>query len=441
MLSCESRKSISINIDSKNSQIDSLYILESITEKILFRIPVSGKTGERNFVEIEYPTTGSIQTKDGKQSYLTILYPKKVLNITIASDSTVHTLDLGDSLLNYLWKSNYEFIVQNIAFIFNSNDTDSIVELFQNFEADRKLEIENRSTKLSFEEKELLLYQNSARIYSFLFQYGRITKNFPAEHDFFSFIENIDNNTQWAKTLPQNLLYKHEINYLLKHDSIESNESFIDYVTSQTDNEDLLDFLKTTYITEIIETPYRWEKHDKYLNAAKLREIIAKEESNKYYDFIVKSSNSFFSSQKGEKAFDFEAERADGSKVNLSDFKGKIIFIDTWASWCGPCIAHRPKVLELARKYAENNKVEILMISMDADKSDWLGYLTRRSQMNIKGDLIIEDGMHTEYGDRFNVKQIPKYILIDKEGIIINSNISEPSVAAEEMIEYELTKM
>ncbi|MEM0940922.1 MAG: hypothetical protein AAF600_11815 [Bacteroidota bacterium] len=61
--------------------------------------------------------------------------------------------------------------------------------------------------------------------------------------------------------------------------------------------------------------------------------------------------------------------------------------------------------------------------------------------MDIKGDLIIENGMKTEFGNRYNVKQIPKYILIYANGIIVNSNISEPSLAVEDMIEYELSKM
>ncbi|MEM0941194.1 MAG: hypothetical protein AAF600_13295 [Bacteroidota bacterium] len=166
--------------------------------------------------EIDYPTTGSIQTKDGKESYLTILYPGKVLNITIATDSTIRTNNLGDSLLNYLWKSNNEFISQNVEFIFTSNTLDSIVTLFKDCETQRQTQIEKQSVNLSPEEKEVLQHQNSARIHSFLFYFGRLAMNFPASHKYFYYRYSIDNNTRWAKTLPQNLLYKYEINYYLK---------------------------------------------------------------------------------------------------------------------------------------------------------------------------------------------------------------------------------
>ncbi len=67
--------------------------------------------------------------------------------------------------------------------------------------------------------------------------------------------------------------------------------------------------------------------------------------------------------------------------------------------------------------------------------------MERKNQLSLEGDLIIPNGMKSEYGERYNVKSIPKYILINKDGIIINSNIQEPSLAVEEMIEYELKKM
>jgi len=441
LFSCESENAVTVKVLVNNSRIDSLYITESITEKLLLRISLDTDSDEQINGEIDFPTIGSIQTKDGKKSYLTILYPSKALNITTFNDSTISTGNPGDSLLNYLWESNNEFIAQNAGFIFTSGNPDSIVALFKNFEALRKKHIEKYSANLAPQENEALLYQNKARIHSFLFYFGRLAKDYPPNHNYFSFIKEIDNNTKWTKTLPQNVLYKHEINYLLEKDSIESNQDFLDYISSQTENEDLSDFLKATYLAEIIESPSYWPKHEKLLSSEVLKQIIDNEKSNKYHYLIDKSSNSFFSSQKGVVAYNFEAKKIDGSKIKLSDLKGKVVFIDSWASWCGPCIAHRPKILELANKYADNPKVEILRISVDADRDDWIRYLTKQDQLEIKGDLIIENGMKTQFGDRYNIKQIPKYILIDVNGIIVNSNISEPSLAVEEMIEFELSKM
>lgn len=440
LVSCDTKSEFIVTTESDNTDIDSIYITESISELLITRIAVQKNQLVTDNI-VDSITIGEIHTKDRKQSYLTILRPNKNFKIYIKSDSTISSNNTGDSLLNYLWKSNNQFIAKNSSIIFGSTPSDSIVELFNNFRKARREIIDEHTDKLTHEERELLHYQNDARVYSFLFYFGRIIKNYPSGDNFFQFSENINNNTNWAKTLPQNLLYKHEVNYLNNYDSLTNISSFINYMDSQTTNKDLLAFLKAIYISEIIESPSYWERHQKIFNSVTLQQEIANEKNNSYLRLINKSSQSFFSSQKGVKAYNFTAERMDGSKINLSDLKGKIVFIDSWASWCGPCISHRPRVLELAEKYKHNSRVEILMISMDAFKKDWNKFLIKINQVGNTGDYIIENGMRTEYGDSFNVKSIPKYILIDEMGMIIKSDISEPSLAVENMIDSALKKL
>jgi len=440
LVSCDTKSELNITTETDNTNIDSIYITESITERIITRIALKGNNLATN-TKVDSITIGQIQTKDGKQSYLTILRPTKDFKICIKSDSTIATNNIGDSLLNYLWKSNNEFIAKNSSIIFGSISSDSVAELFNNFRIVRKEKIDKHADKLTTEERELLHYQNDARVYSFLFYFGRIVKNYPPEDDFFQFSENINNDTNWAKTLPQNLLYKHEINYLTSFDSLTSMSSFINYMDSQTRNKDLLAFLKAIYISEIIESPSYWERHQKLFNSVILQQAIDHEKTNTYSELITKSAHSFFSSQKGVKAYNFTAERIDGSQIRLNELRGKIVFIDSWATWCGPCIAHRPRVLELAKKYENESRVEILMISMDASKDVWSKFLSKMNQHGNSGDLIIENGMRTMYGDKFNVQSIPKYILIDQFGVIIKSDIAAPSKAVEDMIERELSKM
>jgi thiol-disulfide isomerase/thioredoxin len=301
--------------------------------------------------------------------------------------------------------------------------------------------IENQSNRLTADEKELLLYQNDARINSFLFFFGRITKKLPPASSYFRFVNDINNNTKWTKSLPHNLLYKHEINYLINYDSQPNMNAFLSYIESQTSNKDLLAFLKAIYIREIIEKPFYWERHQALFDSEILKATLLKEKENPYYDLIQRSSDNYFSSQKGVVAYDFTSERIDGTKLRLSDLKGKIVFIDTWASWCGPCISERPNVLELANRFKDNPRVEILMISVDASRDDWIKYLTKMNQLGNHGDVIIENGMRTKYGDSFNVKFIPKYILIDGNGVIIDSDIPGPSKAVVDLIEKELKSM
>ncbi|UII28296.1 TlpA family protein disulfide reductase [Fulvivirga maritima] len=441
IMACESERTVSINITSENDDIDSIYIHELSKELILVKAGINQANAKPVNAKVSYTTIGSIMTKDEKKSYLTILYPGKVMDIMVAEDSTIQTNHLGDSLLNYLWTSNNEYIGKNTAFVFGDNEPDTLLSFFRNIENLRRKQIEGYADRLTNKEKDLLLYQNTARINSFLFYLGRIVKKYPVEHEFYSFIKDIDNNNELAKTLYINLLYKHEITYLLKNDSIKSNQDFLDYIASETDNADLSDFLKAKYIKGIISRPSTWEKHEKLLDTQTLKEIVQGEKSNKYYDMIKATSESFFAAQSGVNAYDFTAERVDGAKRKLSELKGKLVFIDSWATWCGPCLMQRPRVLEMADKYKDQPNVEILRISLDVDRESWIKHLTKNEDLDKSGELYVPNAFDSDFSNNYNVKSLPKYILIDPEGKIINANLGEPSMAVEERIDYELTKM
>jgi thiol-disulfide isomerase/thioredoxin len=143
----------------------------------------------------------------------------------------------------------------------------------------------------------------------------------------------------------------------------------------------------------------------------------------------------------GAPAFDFRAERMDGSIARLSDSRGKVIFIDNWATWCAPCLQNRVKVLELAEKYENDPRVEIWMISLNSNKESWLSFLETNDRAHPVQEMIIVNGMRTPYGDRYNIKSIPKYVLISPQGTIIDANLPEPSAVVAEMIEREIDKL
>lgn len=424
----------SINGTLPEQQIDSVYVIELITQRLISKIPCKGSDLVYK-AEIDSATVAKILVKGKEQSYLTILSPNKNIHIQLSADSIPYTDSLGDSLLNYLWKSNNQFVGQNSKTIFTSQQPDAIIKIFDAFKLDRARIINSFSDRLSKTEKDILLYQNDARIHSFLFYYGKVINHLSAEHPFYDFVKKMDNNTKWAKTLPQTLINKHEMEYKVKYGRLKSIDSFIDYISTQTQNQDLLHFLKAIYLNEIITSPSYWEEHQDLFDIEVIKNVLEKEKENPYYELIQESTDSFFSSQKGVKAYDFTAERLDGSKVKLSDLKGKIVFIDSWASWCGPCIKHRPKVLEMAKKYQNDPLVEVLMISVDSNKESWKKILSRRDELNQPNDLIILDGMNSKYGESFNIRAIPKYMLIDQTGTIVDADISEPSLNTYEMIE------
>jgi len=432
--SCQEKdKRFNVSLNSE-SNLDTIYVSEVITGNKIIQLHNNSK--EHN-IHLNSPIIAKIYDKNRKNVYLTILESNKDLNIFIKSNSRITTNDKSDSLVNYLWKSNNEFISKHNKLLFGSNNLDTIPKLFEKFRRERKSLINKHKNQFSSEILEILHFQNDARIYSFLFYYGRLVKEIQPNNRYFNFIDKIPHANETLKTLPDIYLYKYEVEYLRKNKSIESISHFLQFIEEKTNNNELADFLKANYIKALIELPSYWEKHEKLFNTEVLTQSLTLEKNNLYYNIIEQPSSSFYASQNGEMAYLFQAEDEFGNHFSLENYRGKVIFIDTWATWCGPCINHRPKVLEFAKKYKNNDDVEILFVSVDSSKDKWVSFLDKENQKFGK-NLFIENGMRTEFGKNYNIKSIPRYILIGKNGKIINSNIKEPSLIVENEIEKAL---
>lgn len=115
----------------------------------------------------------------------------------------------------------------------------------------------------------------------------------------------------------------------------------------------------------------------------------------------------------------YEILNRNGESVELSNFKGKYVLLDFWASWCKPCIKGFDEVLKpLYQKY-QNNKFEIVGINVDEDREEWLQALKKLDlpwkQVRAKEENIMRD---------FNVSGLPHYALIDKQGKVLRSGIN-----------------
>ena len=118
----------------------------------------------------------------------------------------------------------------------------------------------------------------------------------------------------------------------------------------------------------------------------------------------------------GEMAPEISLPDASGSIVNLSTFKGKVILIDFWASWCGPCRGANPGVVKLYNKYKVKG-FEVFGVSIDAKKDAWLQAVSQDkieyTQVNDKA------GWNSLVAEKYAVNQIPTSFLLDKTGKII----------------------
>ncbi|MEA1877923.1 MAG: TlpA disulfide reductase family protein [Bacteroidota bacterium] len=110
----------------------------------------------------------------------------------------------------------------------------------------------------------------------------------------------------------------------------------------------------------------------------------------------------------------------DGKNTSLADFKGKYVYIDFWATWCGPCLSEIPNYRQLVKDYAGRNVV-FISISVDRDKPKWEA-MVKKEQFEW---IQLHDSI--KMNDDYLVKYIPSFIFIDTEGKMIAPRAPRPS--------------
>jgi peroxiredoxin len=118
----------------------------------------------------------------------------------------------------------------------------------------------------------------------------------------------------------------------------------------------------------------------------------------------------------GQLAPDLTLPTANGDTVKLSSLKGKVVLVDFWASWCGPCRISNKKLVKFYPKYKDKG-FEILGVSLDKDKDDWKKAVAKDK---INWPQVIDDGgWDAKTGEKWGIYQLPTSYLIDKDGRIV----------------------
>lgn len=115
-----------------------------------------------------------------------------------------------------------------------------------------------------------------------------------------------------------------------------------------------------------------------------------------------------------------------GGKTKLEDFKGKYVYIDVWATWCGPCRAEIPFLKEIEKKYHDKN---IVFTSISVDKSkDFEKWKTMVKEKELGGVQVFADNdWNSDFIKAFSINSIPRFILIDPSGKVVKADASRPS--------------
>ena len=122
----------------------------------------------------------------------------------------------------------------------------------------------------------------------------------------------------------------------------------------------------------------------------------------------------------GQFAPEISLPSPEGKEIALSSLKGKLVLIDFWASWCGPCRKEMPNVIKIYSKF-KNKGFEIYGVSLDQDKEKWMEAITKDGiNWPQVSDLKYWDNVAARI---YNVQGIPYTVLIDKDGKIIAKNL------------------
>ena len=111
--------------------------------------------------------------------------------------------------------------------------------------------------------------------------------------------------------------------------------------------------------------------------------------------------------------------------VTLNNFKGKKIYIDVWATWCGPCIARIPEWNKLVDEYKDNPNVVFLSVCADDSREKWVSFLDKKKPNGVPL-FVGEGGMKSQFTKGFGVELLPTMLLIDENGKMISSFAPAP---------------
>ena len=175
------------------------------------------------------------------------------------------------------------------------------------------------------------------------------------------------------------------------------------------------------------------ELNDAYVTGERMDEEMTKSLYDELYAFGSKLKNADFKQaflgrlekraklMEGRPAIDFVVVNMDGKKGKLSDYKGKVLFVDFWATWCMPCLGEMPYFNELSKQFPN---IQFVGISLDDNTEVWLNKLKGDADHGKVLELFSTDPLVRTGWD---ITGIPRFLLIDKDFNIISASAPRPS--------------
>jgi len=411
------------------------------TGQCRLKVPVSGPLF--SFISI-----GEGTVPDQDSVYWLYLEPDQDLMLTLGQGTPTFQGKLGIAN-QYLYESNR--ITRSV-----NDQANELVDTFRNLPAEEQQKIRNdfgaqlkplhrtisEDARISQEVKELLIQDGT--LYVLEWGSNMVARNIKkleeqATYEASSFFQTVPVNPKWLAMNMYN--YAALLNSRVKFDL----DLAIYYALKKEGKEKNTDTLAILMEKAILKnartTPIR-----EYLLAINIKRMLREfgatptitqlfdRFKNLYPDsrYTATVDREFDKSQElgeGKDAKDFIATYPDGKEFRLSDLKGKVVYLDTWATWCGPCIGEFPASKKMIERFKENPEVVFLFVSVDTNLDKWKAYLkSGKAPRGIHVNQNTEtQAPGTSLYALYRMSGIPHYIVIDQAGKIKINKAPRPS--------------
>ncbi|MBD2757890.1 TlpA disulfide reductase family protein [Spirosoma validum] len=165
--------------------------------------------------------------------------------------------------------------------------------------------------------------------------------------------------------------------------------------------------------------------------------LVSVKDREKIEQLLSTTALSLLKTEIGKPAPVFVIEDSVGNQYSLGNYKGKVVYLDLWASWCGPCRVETTHLKTIAKKYKHDDRVVFISIAVHDKVENW-----KRALRKDTPDWLQLFDQNGKVQNLYSASAIPKFILVDKQGNIVSFDAAKPSSGAnlEAMINRELSK-
>lgn len=281
-------------------------------------------------------------------------------------------------------------------------------------DADRLKTEVNKAESLRM--RQWMLKQIDGLVPSSLFRYAwsKAPKDDP---DFIAFAESFDRNDPKNNEDASRYLRWHMLRFPLPKTSNHAIEYFKTLPTVFKNKEVIDGFATEMMETTIKNAPADMDESFAYYKTF-VSDTAAISRLQPLFDHYIKM-------KAGSKAAEFTMTDEKGKVWELSDFRGKAVYIDCWATWCGPCCMEIPYMEKLYDKLKNNKRVELISISLDDNKAKWMKKI--KADKPAWKQFICPENFNSELAKNYDIDGIPRFLFFDKDGNVISLDAPRPS--------------